>query len=219
MTGVDRIREAEHAVAGDRRLPRVLVLTDRHQASVPLVDVVAAATDAGARAVVLREKDLPEDERRSLVTQLAPVVHDAGGVLVTAGVYLPGADGVHQPSGGGSAAPASTSGLILGRSCHAVDELRVAQVDGVDYVTVSPVYATASKPGYGPPLGLGGLASILAEATVPVYALGGIDSPEAVAACRAAGAHGVAVMGAIMRARRPASVVTELLAAADVDEP
>lgn len=219
MTGADRNHGAEHAVAGPRRLPRVLVLTDRHQATAPLVDVVAAATDAGARAVVLREKDLPGDERRSLVAQLAPVVHDAGGVLLTAGAHLPGADGVHQPSGGCSPAPASTSGLIVGRSCHDVDELRVAQVDGVDYVTVSPVYATASKPGYGPSLGVEGLASILATATVPVYALGGIDSPEAVDACRAAGAHGVAVMGAIMRARRPGSVVAELLAAAEVDEP
>lgn len=214
MTGGDRNHWAEHAVAGPRRLPRVLVLTDRHQATVPLVDVVAAATDAGARAVVLREKDLPEAERRSLVAQLAPVVHDAGGVLLTAGAHLPGADGVHQPSGGGSAKPASTSGLV-GRSCHDVDELSVAQVDGVDYVTVSPVYATASKPGYGPCLGVEGLASIVAAGTVPVYALGGVDSPEAVAACRAAGAHGVAVMGAIMRAGRPASVVAELLAAAE----
>jgi thiamine-phosphate pyrophosphorylase len=198
-----------------RRLPRVLVLTDRHQATAPLRDVVAAAIDAGARVVVLREQDLPEDERRSLVAQLAPVVHEAGGVLLTAGTHLRDADGVHQPPGGGSPAPASTSGLITGRSCHDSDELRAAELDGVDYVTVSPVYASASKPGYGPALGVGGLASLLAATTVPVYALGGIDTPEAVVACRSAGAHGVAVMGAIMRARRPGPLVAELLAAAD----
>jgi thiamine-phosphate pyrophosphorylase len=198
-----------------RRLPRVLVLTDRHQATAPLRDVVAAAIDAGARVVVLREQDLPEDERRSLVAQLAPVVHEAGGVLLTAGTHLRDADGVHQPPGGGSPAPASTSGLITGRSCHDSDELRAAELDGVDYVTVSPVYASASKPGYGPALGVGGLASLLAATKVPVYALGGIDTPEAVVACRSAGAHGVAVMGAIMRARRPGPLVAELLAAAD----
>lgn len=200
-----------------RRLPRVLVLTDRRQATAPLRDVVAAAIDAGARAVVLREKDLPEDERRALVAQLAPVVHEAGGVLLTAGTHLRGADGVHQPSGGGSPARASTSGLISGRSCHDTDELRAAQGDGVDYVTVSPVYPSASKPGYGPPIGVEGLASLLAATTVPVYGLGGVDSPETVAACRAAGAHGVAVMGAIMRSRRPGRLVAELLAAAEVD--
>lgn len=198
-----------------RRLPRLLVLTDRRQATGPLRDVVAAAVDAGARAVVLREKDLPEEERRCLVAQLAPVVHEAGGVLLTAGTHLPDADGVHQPSGGGSPAPASTSCLITGRSCHDSDELRAAELDGVDYVTMSPVYATASKPGYGPALGVHGLTSILAATSVPVYALGGVVSPEAVVACREAGAHGVAVMGAIMRARRPGRLVAELLAAAE----
>ena len=198
-------------------LPRVLVLTDRRQATAPLPDVVAAAIDAGARAVVLRERDLPEEGRRSLVAQLAPVVHEAGGVLLTAGTHLPGADGLHQPSGGGSPAPVSTSGLITGRSCHTADELRSAQGDGLDYVTVSPVYPSASKPGYGPVLGVGGLASLLATTTVPVYALGGIDTPEAVVACRSAGAHGVAVMGAIMRAGRPGRLVAELVAAAEVD--
>ena len=51
------------------------------------------------------------------------------------------------------------------------------------------------------------------------YALGGIDGPAAVTACRAAGAHGVAVMGAIMRAARPGPLVARLLAAAEVDRP
>lgn len=181
-----------------------------------MVGVVAAAVDAGARAVVLREKDLPDDERLCLLTELAPVVHAAGGVLLSAGCHLPGADGVHQPSDSG-ARPAGAG--IVGRSCHDAAEVRFAETDGVDYVTVSPVHATASKPGYGPALETGGLAALAASTTLPVYALGGIDGPAAVTACRAAGAHGVAVMGAIMRARRPGPFVADLLAAAEVDRP
>jgi thiamine-phosphate pyrophosphorylase len=103
------------------------------------------------------------------------------------------------------------------RSCHSLAEVQAAEREGCDWVTLSPIFTTASKPGYGPALGVGGLVSLLAATTVPVYALGGIDSPEAVAACRSAGAHGVAVMGAIMRARRPGPLVAELLAAAEVD--
>lgn len=217
--GADRADGAEQPVTARaaRRLPRLLVLTDRRQATMPLPELVAIAVDAGVRAVVLREKDLPEDERRSLVTQLADVVHDAGGLLLSAGTHLPGADGVHQPSGSAGAAPGSTAGLVTGRSCHDADDLRMAQRDGVDYVTVSPVYATASKPGYGPALGTDGLASLRAAAEVPVYGLGGVDSAEAVLACRSAGAHGVAVMGAIMRARRPGTLAAELLDAAEVE--
>lgn len=217
MTGAARTRGAEQrrAATAAQRLGRVLVLTDRHQAAVSLAEVVAAAVDAGARGVVLREKDLPDAERRALVAQLAPIVHGAGGVLLSAGTYVAGTDGVHQPSDGGP--HASTSDAITGRSCHDSDELRAGEAASVDYVTVSPVFASASKPGYGPALGVDGLAALVAATTVPVYALGGVDTPEVVTACRSAGAHGVAVMGAIMRARRPGPLVAELLAAAEVD--
>lgn len=223
MTGAPRPRRAPHPVAtgpgptvGAARLPRLLVLTDRHQAARPLVDVVAAAVDAGARAVVLREKDLADDVRGALLAQLAPVVHEAGGLLLSAGRHLPGADGVHQPSDAG---PPPIAATTTGRSCHDATQVRAAEADGVDYVTVSPVHATASKPGYGPALGVEGLARLAAAATLPVYALGGIDGPAAVVACRTAGAHGVAVMGAIMRAPRPGPLVADLLAAAEVDRP
>ena len=66
-----------------------------------------------------------------------------------------------------------------------------------DYVLVSPIYPTASKPGYGPALGPSGLAALV-RAGPPTYALGGV-SPKTAADCRAAGAYGVAVMGPIMR--------------------
>lgn len=195
------------------RLPRLLLLTDRRQATGPLVDVVAEAVDAGARAVVLREKDLPDDERRALLAQLAPVVRGAGGLLLSAGRQLPGADGVHQAADGD---PPPVGVGIIGRSCHDAAQLGAADDDRVDYVTVSPIHPTASKPGYGPALGLERLAALAASTSLPVYALGGIDGPTAVTACRAAGAHGVAVMGAIMRACRPAQLVADLLAATEV---
>lgn len=210
-----RVRAGRGAADGLARLPRLLVLTDRRQAVGPLVDVVAAAVDAGARAVVLREKDLPDDDRHALLAQLAPDVHGAGGLLLSAGSHLPGSDGVHQPSDGGPR-PAGTR--IVGRSCHDAAEVRAAAAGGIDYVTVSPVHATASKPGYGPALGIEGLAVLAASTALPVYALGGIDGPAAVTACRTAGAHGVAVMGAIMRAGRPGPLVADLLAAAEVDQ-
>ncbi|MFP5577973.1 MAG: thiamine phosphate synthase [Acidimicrobiia bacterium] len=221
MTGPAGPQRAEHPVLAGRAapdellpLPRLLVLTDRRHASGPLADVVAAAVDAGARAVVLREKDLPDDDREALLAQVAPLVHGAGGLLLSAGTHIPGADGVHQPSDAGP--PAAGAG-ITGRSCHDAAQVRAAEADGVHYVTVSPVYATASKPGYGPTLGIEGLEALAGSTTVPVYALGGIDGPAAVTACRKAGAHGVAVMGAIMRAARPGPLVARLLTAAEGD--
>jgi thiamine monophosphate synthase len=86
-------------------------------------------------------------------------------------------------------------------------------VSGLEYVTVSPVYPSASKPGYGPPLGLSTLRNWCAACAVPVLALGGVDSADRAGACVRAGAAGVAVMGTVMRAADPAAVVRGLVEA------
>lgn len=96
----------------------------------------------------------------------------------------------------------------MGRSCHDLAELQAAADEGCDYATLSPVFLTPSKPRYGPALGV----DALHRPPLPVYALGGVTTGNA-ADCRAAGAVGVAVMGAVMRAADPARTVSELLAA------
>lgn len=176
-------------------LPRLLVLTDRTQCAGPLVEAVATAVDCGARAVVLREKDLPEDDRRRLGEELRAVLEPVGGLVIHGGLTgSAGSEAVHLS--GADAFPAIRPRLV-GRSCHSVEELARAGREGCDLVMVSPVFATASKPGYGPALGLDGLARLLLGSP-PAYALGGIR-PGDVPGCLAAGAHGVAVMGAVMR--------------------
>ena len=191
-------------------LPRLLVLTDRAATPRPLPDVVRAAVDGGARAVVLREKDLPDVERRRLADELRPLLEAVGGLLVLAGGALraaPGAvDALHLAAAEPLPVPRPA---LLGRSCHDAAEVRRARAEGCDWVSVSPVYLTASKPGYGPALGPSGLAELVRGAP-PVYALGGID-PSRARECVDAGAHGVAVMGAVMRADHPARLVAELL--------
>jgi thiamine-phosphate pyrophosphorylase len=81
---------------------------------------------------------------------------------------------------------------------------------GADYVTLSPIFASASKPGYGPALGLAGLAACVAACAGPVIALGGVTAATA-PLCLAAGARGVAVMGEVMRADDPRLAVERLL--------
>jgi len=173
------------------RLPRLLVLTDRTMCERPLLDVVAEAVRSGARAVVLREKDLPHDERARVAAHLRSVLDPVDGLLVMASSR---GDAVHLSS---SEPLPSPRPALVGRSCHDADEVARAREEGCDYVTVSPVFSSASKPGYGPALGRGGLATLLTGAP-PAYALGGV-LPEHVASCRAAGAYGVAVMGPVMR--------------------
>lgn len=192
----------------------LLVLTDRTLCRRPLAQVVGAAVEGGALTVVLREKDLPDAGRAELAEQLRALVEPVGGRLVVAGPPLPQAaadracDAVHLTAVDALPVPRPP---LVGRSCHDPASVRRAAAEGCDWVTVSPVRATASKPGYGPALGLDGLAATT-DCGVPVYALGGL-TPDDAAACLSAGAAGIAVMGAVMRADRPDRVVANLLAA------
>jgi thiamine monophosphate synthase len=172
-------------------LPRLLVITDRTLAAGPLDEVVATAVGHGARAVVLRDRDLPESERAVLAARLAPVLAAVGGSLIVAGRR---GDAVHLAAG--EAFPSPRPALV-GRSCHRGSEVDAAVAEGCDYVTVSPVAPTGSKPGYGPALGPSGLHALVRPG-VAVYALGGVV-PAAVGTYVDAGAYGVAVMGPVMR--------------------
>lgn len=191
------------------RLPPLLVLTDRSQCDRPLREVVSTAVDAGTRAVVLREKDLPADERAALADELRTVLDPVGGVLVHAGLAGGAdADAVHLSARDPFPSPRPP---LVGRSCHSADELSRARAEGCDYVFLSPVFPTASKPGYGPAMGLDRLARLILD-TPPVYALGGVGVDD-VGGCLAAGAYGVAVMGPVMRDPRIVSAYLAALSA------
>jgi thiamine-phosphate pyrophosphorylase len=195
---------------------RLLVVTDRAQAGAAghtLRSVVLAALEAGAREVLLREKDLPAQARRRVAEHLAAHTAAAGAALYVASdvalAWYVDAQGLHLAAE--DPWPEDHPGLPWGRSCHTVDDLVEAQRRGAAWATFSPVFNSASKPGYGPPLGLGGLAAGAHTALgLPVLALGGIG-PGRARVCIEAGAAGVAVMGAVMGADHPAAVIRAML--------
>jgi thiamine-phosphate pyrophosphorylase len=166
--------------------PGLIVFTDRLQAERPLAEVIAGAVDGGARMVVLREHDLPPRRRLRLAADLRTVLDGVGGRLLL------------------EEDPAL-------RKCHDLDELCAAAAGGAELATLSPIYPSRSKPGYGPPLGLAALARMTCVVALPVYALGGVDDPVRLRDCLDQGAAGAAVMGAVMRAEDPARFVKELL--------
>ena len=182
-------------------VPRLLLLTDRSQLPPgrALVEVVGAARDAGQTHVVVLEHDLAPASRRRLVEDLAGL---DGLTVLSSRALVPGAAGVHLAEHQDAAGSA-----WFGRSCHDAQQVARAAQEGAAYVTLSPFARSASKPGYGPPVPCGEYAD---DHGIPVLALGGVDATNA-AAARAAGAHGVAVMGCVMRAADPGAVVRELL--------
>jgi thiamine-phosphate pyrophosphorylase len=208
-------------------LPRLLVLTDAAMlpAGRDLVSTLRAAVEGGARAVVLRERDLPNPVRARLAAQVQALLSPVGGVLLLATAAPPGATcrpaGLHLRSA--DPIPAIRPAL-LGRSTHSTSEVVDAAAEGCDYLTLSPVAPTRSKPGYGPSLGAAGFGGVLAQARrvvgpLPaVFALGGVNEHN-VASFLRAGAHGVAVMGSVMTSPDPARTVAALLAKVWAPEP
>jgi thiamine-phosphate pyrophosphorylase len=197
--------------------PPLLVISDRSQAKRPLVEIAAAAFRGGCRWFSLREKDLPAAERRELLRALVALGHDFGATVSIHedidDAVASGADGVHLPGGSDPAAARRRlpEGLI-GVSAHLPGEAAAQLKAGGDYATLSPIFLTRSKPGYGPAVGLATLAEAARLAPDRIVALGGIDAGN-IAPCLAAGAHGIAVMGEVMRAADPETTVRQLLAA------
>jgi thiamine-phosphate pyrophosphorylase len=197
--------------------PPLLVISDRSQAKRPLREIAEAAFRGGCRWFSLREKDLRAGERRDLLRMLVALGRDSAATVtvhedIDAAVAT-GAGGVHLPGGGDPVAARRRlpQGLI-GVSAHTPEEAAAQLAAGADYVTLSPIFLTESKPGYGPAVGLDALAEAARLFAGPVVALGGIDAGN-LAACLAAGARGIAVMGDVMRAADPETAVRRLLEA------
>ena len=180
---------------------RVYAITDRRRcAPTPLADVVSELLDAGVPAIQLREKDLDETELIGLAQPIAELCRNyAAKLFINTNTRIArqiGAAGVHLPAKAKLKARTKRD-LSVGCSVHTLDAAQRRETEGADFVTYSPIYPTASKPGYGPAVGIGGLAEVAETVKIPVFALGGI-TPDRVAECLAAGAFGVAVMSGVM---------------------
>lgn len=163
-------------------------------------DTAERAVADGATVVQLRVKGATTDELvergRPLKELLALLVVNDD---VEAALRL-GADGVHLGRSDTGVERALAEGLLLGLSAASIEEATAAKQAGAAYIGAGPVWETPSKPDADPAIGLDGLAAICASVSVPVVAIGGIDTGNA-ADCIRAGAVGVAVIRAAVDAR------------------
>jgi thiamine-phosphate pyrophosphorylase len=198
--------------------PPLMVITDRRQATGPLETIAAAAISGGARWISVREKDLPASERLALLRRLQALTALTGTLLsvhddLDAAAEL-GLRGLHLPAEGDPEAARERLGpaALIGVSAHDIESAVKAARRGADYVTLSPVFLTDSKPGYGPALGLDFLAEACRAVSCPVLGLGGIDK-DTIGPVLAAGAVGAALMGGVMRASDPAAMLRPFIQA------
>jgi len=185
--------------------PPLLVITDRRRAARGLIEIATGAFEGGCRWLSVREPDLRQKDRVARIYNLIAIAAPYGATVTVHGdveaASAAGAHGVQLRRGGDPAAARRALGptALIGVSAHSLDEVRDAQEAGADYVTLSPIFPTETKPGYGPALGPDDLAFVTSTVTLPVLALGGVDETN-ISTCIQAGAAGVAVMGTVMRA-------------------
>jgi 8-oxo-dGTP diphosphatase len=162
----------------------------------PFLSRLEARLRSGLRLVQVREKTLGRESLKEFARRVVALVRAHGAkVLVNADAALAheiGADGVHFTAEQLRSAPGRPDFPWCGASCHSSEELRRAEVLGVDFVVLGPVHATPSHPD-AVALGWERFREIAAGAAMPVYALGGIvpgDLEQAVSC----GAHGIAMV-------------------------
>ena len=197
---------------------RLMLVTDRTQTggrSLPAL--IRQAVNAGLPAVQLRERDLSTGELHALAREIQSMTAPrAVPLIVNDRVDLALAlnmDGVHLRA---NSVPVSVARRLVGAdrlvgvSTHSIGEVEQANRDGADYVLFGPVFDTPSKRLFGPPVGLEALAEVCRRSAIPVFAVGGVTSASA-PDVRRAGAHGVAVIGAILTRDDAAAATRDLL--------
>lgn len=184
----------EHA---DSIFHHIIAVTNRHLAAHPLPKQIERVCQHHPKAVILREKDLPEEEYTGLAREIMEIckAHQVPCILhtyVNAAVKL-NCPAVHLPlpllrEYSGHLGP--TNGYTIGTSVHSVEDALEAERLGASYVTAGHIYATDCKKGI-PPRGTEFLREVCQSISIPIYAIGGIkvDSRQItdVMSCGAAG--------------------------------
>lgn len=200
----------------------VYLVTDRTLCGTRgVAEVVAQAARAGACCVQLREKttatrrfiEAAEKIRARLIPHKIPlIINDRVDVALAAG-----ADGVHV--GQSDMRPETVRRLlgpdtIIGLSVETWEDVEAAQRLDVNYLGISPVYATPTKTDTKEPWGLEGVARIRRFSRHPLVAIGGLDVSNAADVARA-GADCIAVVSAICAAPDPFVATQQLKAIID----
>ncbi len=193
----------------------VYVVTDP-AAPLSVFDQAHAAARGGAWAVQLRDKTASDAELAALAKALLAELRPLGVRLIVndrlEAALAADADGLHMGQGDGDPRAARArlgARRLLGLSVERLDQCAAIPAC-VDYVGAGPVRATPSKPDHAAPIGMDGLAAIVARAPVPAIAIGGLGAGDA-AALKRAGAVGMAVVSAVTRAADPQAATRALL--------
>jgi len=182
-------------------------------------DLVLAALRGGATTIQLRDKHATDAEMISQARRLLPHLRRAKVPLIINDrievALATQADGLHIGQSDGDPTEARTAlgpAPILGLSIETPKQLAEMPSTGISYIGASPIRATPTKPDHAAPLGFEGLARLIAKASVPTVAIGGIGLTD-IPRLKATGCAGIAVVTAISAADDPEAATRDLVSA------
>jgi thiamine-phosphate pyrophosphorylase len=103
--------------------------------------------------------------------------------------------------------------ILVGKSTHSLEQARAAQREGADYIGYGPIFATPTKPDYGP-IGLENIRRVHEEVSLPIFCIGGINI-DTLQSVLDAGAKRVVMVSALLKAHNVvdyARCATDMLA-------
>ncbi len=192
---------------------RLYLVCDSTPGGRELTELLGAAIAGGVDVVQLRDKTLGDEELLAVARRARELCQRLGALFIVNDRPLiahdSGADGVHVGQEDMPVAEVRAvvgPDMLIGLSTHAPAEIQAVDAKGVnakgvDYIGVGPVHATPTKPGR-PAVGLDLVRYATDHATVPFFAIGGIDVTN-IGEVLAAGASRVCVLRAIAEAEDP----------------
>lgn len=181
---------------------KILSVTNRHLCREPLAVRIRRIARSGIDGIILREKDLSEEEYQCLAAEVMEICRKSGTMCVlhtfadTAEKL--GAEALHLPLPILKNLPQTQREkfAVLGASCHSLEDVQEAARFGCTYVTLGHIFVTDCKKGL-PPRGIDLLREVCGYSPIPVYAIGGIR-PENLFEVQAAGAAGACIMSGLL---------------------
>ncbi|MFC1709023.1 thiamine phosphate synthase [Candidatus Omnitrophota bacterium] len=163
---------------------------------------VEDAVAAGVEVVQYRDKNKSAKEMKEEALVLRQICKDITFLIndrIDIAIAV-GADGVHLGNEDLSYSKARElmgNYRIIGLTVHSLKEALEAQSVGADYLGVSPIFSTTTKPNAGAPAGVELIKEIKKRILIPIIAIGGItlaNAPEVVES----GADGLCAISAVI---------------------
>ena len=189
-----------------------ICITNRHLVDGDFLEKINEIAHSDIDAIILREKDLTENEYEKLAAAVIKICAAAEKLcilhtFVSVAIHLKHPY-IQLPFNEFMAMDDKNRNFfkVIGVSTHSVDEAINAQKRGASYVTASHIFPTDCKIGLEP-RGLNFLKEVCEAVSIPVYALGGINADNT-EACIKCGAAGICMMSELMRKNRYARQIT-----------